>query len=209
MGDVPSEERRVIDELVLFWQSRYEPRELIIHIDRLSSTWGSGIGVDFFRQVYQDLRTNSRGKYTSSSSASEFKQFLETGYHQQAQVYSERQAIAQAQAKAEAERFAQEKAREREEREARERRARADFDLLRNEMAKATTREERVELGRRRDILAREIGYRPNYESVCWNCTRPISSAIHAQCPACTYYICGFCAQCLCGKLIYGRLSTY
>ena len=198
MGDVPSEERRVIDELVKFWQSRYEPRDLVIHIDRLSSTWGSGIGVSFFRQVYEDLHTGKRGEYAVSS-ATEFKQFLETEYIHQAKAYAEHEAQIQAQTKAEAERLAQEKARNREER---EKRAKEDFDALGIVMGETTNRAELVELGRQRTALAQLTGVRYDYESHCFRCTRPISSAIHARCPSCVYYICGYCGACFCNYIL-------
>jgi len=70
---IPFEERRIIDELIELWQTRYEPRDLVTHIDRLSGTWGSGIGASFFRQMYGDLRTDKRSKYAAFS-ASEFRQ---------------------------------------------------------------------------------------------------------------------------------------
>lgn len=195
--DMPSEARRVIDELVKFWQSSYEPHDLIIHIDRLTSTWGSGIGVTFFRQVYNDLRTGKRSNYAAFS-ALEFKQFLETEYSHQAQVHAEHQAIALTQAKAEAERLAQAKAEEREES---ERRARANFDALGKEMEKATTREELVELGRKRAALAQFTGRHFVYKNHCWQCGGPISSEVHAWCPSCTFYICT-CGTCLCGRIL-------
>jgi hypothetical protein len=46
--------------------------------------------------------------------------------------------------------------------------ARADFDALGEEMAKATTREEFVELGRKREDLAPYTGICYPYENVCW-----------------------------------------
>jgi len=80
-----------------------------------------------------------------------------------------------------------------------QRKARADFDALGEEMAKATTRAKLVELGRKRAVLAPHTGVSYNYENHCWNCTAHISSAIHAQCPDCKFYICGSCGSCLCG----------
>ena len=197
LDKIPFEERRVIDELVGLWQTRYEPRDLVTHIDRLSGTWGSGIGASFFRQVYEDLRTDKRSKYAAFF-ASEFKRFLEAEYSQRAQTHAERQA--QAQAKANAERQAQAKAEEREEY---ERRARADFDALGKEMAKATTRAELVELGRKRADLAPHTGVSYVYTNHCWKCKEHISSAIHAQCSGCRFYICSSCDSCLCGSLNY------
>lgn len=217
MNNIPLEEGRVIDELVDFWQTRYEPRDLIIHLDRLSSTWGSGVGVSFFRQVYKDIRGDKRSEYAASS-ASEFKQFLEIEYSRQVQIHTERKAKAQAKSeadrrawmkaeterkareKAEAEHEAQEEAKRREEN---ERRARADFDALGKQMAKATTRVELVELGQKRADLAPLTGVSYSYKNHCWNCQSSISSDVHAQCPACTYYICSSCGSCLCGFLNY------
>ncbi len=81
LDDIPFEERRVIDELVEFWQTGYEPCDLATHIDKLSGVWGSGTGSDFIRQVHKNLRTGKR-RYAS---ASEYKQFLEAVYSRQAQ----------------------------------------------------------------------------------------------------------------------------
>jgi len=215
LDKIPFEERRVIDELVQFWQTGYEPHDLVIHIDRICGSWGSGIGTSFFRQVYKELRTGERSKYAAFS-AIEFKQFLEAEYSQQARIYAKR--LAQAQAEAEAERQAQAKAeaerrvaeakrraeeakRQARAREEYERKARAEFDDLGKEMAKATTRAELVELGRKRADLAPHTGASYVYENYCWNCAAHISSAIHAQCPVCEFYICGSCGSCLCGFL--------
>jgi len=77
-------------------------------------------------------------------------------------------------------------------------RVRAEFDALGKEMAKATTRTELVELGRRRADMASHTGVSYVYENHCWNCRGPISSAIHARCPVCRFYICSSCGACLC-----------
>ncbi len=150
LDDIPFEERRIIDELVNYWQTRYEPRDLTIHIDKLPSTWGQHRVRNFFRQVYEDLCTDQHSKYVAFS-ASKFEGFLETEYSQRAQTHGEHQA----QVKAEAERQAQVEAKEREEY---EKRARADFDALGKEMAKATTRAECVKSGRKRAALEPYIG---------------------------------------------------
>jgi len=215
LNKIPLEERRIIDELVDFWQTRYEPRDLITHLDRLSSSWGSGAGASFFRQVYEDVRSGKRSKYTASS-ASEFKQFLEIEYSRQVQIHVEHKAQAKAKAeadrqawmkaetehkvreRAEAERKAQEEAKRRE---GDERRARADFDALGKQMAKATTRAELVKLGQKRADLAPLTGVSYVYKNHCWKCPNSISSDVHAQCPICTYYICSSCGSCLCGFL--------
>lgn len=205
LDKIPFEEQRVIDEFVDYWQTRHEPRDLATHIDKLPSIFGQHRVRSFFRQVYEDLRTDKRGEYMAFS-ASEFKRFLETTYSQQAQTPAERQAQVeaeakrQAQAKANAERQAQAK----KEREEYERWARADFDALGKEMAKATTRAELVELGRKRADLAPHTGISYVYENHCWNCKGHISSAIHAQCPVCKLYICSSCGSCLCGFLNHG-----
>jgi len=194
--NIPLEEQRVVDELVVFWQTRYESRDLVTHLDRLSGSWGSGIGASFFQKVYEDLRINERGKYTASS-ASEFKRFLEAEYNQQAKVYAEHQAQAQEKADAERQFQAQAKAKEREEF---KRRARADFDALGKKMAKATTRAELVELGRERTKLALYAGFSYVYTNHCWNCHSVISSEINARCPDCKFFICSSCASCFCNK---------
>lgn len=216
MNEIPLEEQRVIDELVQFWQSGYEPRDLITHLDRLSSTWGSGVGVGFFRRVYRDICTGNHSTYITSS-ASEFKRFLEIEYSRQAQIDTElkAQALVKAEAerkarekaeaerrareKAEAERQAQEEAKEREEL---QRRARIDFDILGKEIAKATVRAERIELGRKRADLAKHVGLSFTYVSHCWNCKAPISSNINAQCLDCGYYICNSCTSCFCPRIV-------
>lgn len=181
MDEIPFEERRVIGELVEFWQTHYAPRDLVKHIDRLFDSWGSGIGASFFQQVYEDLRTAKRSDYATFS-ASQFKRFLEVEYSQPAQTHAER--------------LDRTKAKEREEH---ERRARADFDALGKEMAQATTRAELVTLGRKRAYLAPHTGVSYVYENHCWRCKEHISSAIHAQCPSCRFYICSSCGACLCG----------
>src|SRR5207253_5994474 len=116
------------------------------------------------------------------------KQLLEAEYRQvQAKAEAERQAQAKAEAEA--------KAKEREEY---KKRARANFDALGKEMANATTRAERVELGRNRAALAPYTGVSYVYENHCWNCKQPISSAINAQCLGCGFYICSSCGSCFC-----------
>ena len=207
MDNIPYEARYIIDGLVKLCQTCFEPRDLDLFIRR------NGIDASFFQQVYEDLHTDKRGKYTALS-ASEFKRFLEVEYGQQAKAHAEyraqyldtwfNQAKAgaerRAQEKADAERQAQAKAKEREEY---KKKARADFDALGKEMANATTRVELVELGRKRTELAPYTGVSYVYENHCWNCKAHISSAIHAQCPDCTFYICGSCGACLCGFLNY------
>jgi len=214
LDKIPFEEQRIIDELVKLWQTRYEPRDLAMHIDKLPSTLGRHIVRNFFRQVYEDLRTDKRSSYATFSaslsivrdgrpmttdkcsnyaafSASEFKRLLETEYSQWVQTHAEHQALA----KADAEGQAQAKAKEREEY---VRKARADFDALGKEMAKATSRAELVKLGRKRADLAQYIGVSSgDYESHCWrSCPSRISSAVHARCPACGWYICNNCSSC-------------
>ena len=192
LDNIPFEEQRVIDELVGLWRTRYEPRDLVTHLDRLSGSWGSGVGASFFRQVYEDLRTDKRSKYAASSTY-EFKQFLKAEYRLRAKAETERRS--QAQAKADAERLAQtqSKAKEREEF---KRRARADFDALGREIANTTVREELVELGRKRAYLAQYTGDSYVYENVCWCCHSDISSAIHARCSVCGWYMCSIRGSC-------------
>jgi hypothetical protein len=192
LDKIPLEEQRVIDGLVGLWQTHYEPRNLITHLDRLSGSWGSGIGASFFRQVYEDLRTNKRGKYTASS-ASEFKRFLEAEYRQLAKPHTERQA----QAIAEYREWYERRAKAHEEY---VRMARAEFDALGKQMAKATSRAELIELGRKRADLALHTCDSYDYENVCWCCGGRISSGIHAQCKFCKYFICGSCGSCLCNR---------
>lgn len=213
MDRIPLEEQRVIDELVELWKTRCEPRDLIIHIDRLSGSWGSGICTSFFRQVYKDLRSGKRSKYAISS-ASGFKEFLEAEYHQEAKAHAERKAQAQvkaeaerkarlkteaewrAHAKAEAERKALTEAKAVEER---QKRARAEFNALGQRMTIATTREELVKLGRKREYLALYTGDSYVYDRHCWRCKNLISPEIHPRCPDCRRYICGSCDACRCG----------
>lgn len=188
LDNIPLEEQRVIDELVKLWNTHCEPRDLAMHIDKLPSTWGRHIVRNFFRQVYEDLRTNKRSNYTAFS-VSEFKRLLETEYSQRAPL-GERQVWAKADAEAQA------KAKEREEY---VRKARADFDALGEEMTKTTDRKELIEIVRKREDLAPYIGIRHPYENVCWKCHRRISSTIHARCKDCGWYICSSCASCGCG----------
>lgn len=187
MDNIPLEEQHVIDELVGLWQTRNEPRDLLTHI-RGTLKPGSYSVTFFFAQVCDDLRTDKHSKYTASS-ASEFKQFLEAEYRRLDQVNTERQAQAIAEKREEQER----RARIREER---VRRARADFDALGEEMAKATTRAKLVELGRKRADLAPYTGDPHPYENHCWNCPSRISSTIHARCSVCRWYICSNCGSC-------------
>jgi hypothetical protein len=128
---MPFEVRRAIDELVELQQTCYEHSDLHIHIAETFKHGGSSV-IWFFRQVYEDLRTDKRS-ILAAFSASEFKQFFEAEYRRLDQANTERQA----QAKADAERQAQTEAEKREEY---KRRARADFDALGKEMTKATTR---------------------------------------------------------------------
>lgn len=205
MDRIPFEEQRVIDELIVLYQTGYEPSELVIHMDRLSGSWGSGIGSSFFRQVYEDLRKGKLSRYDTFSK-SDFKRFLEAEFSQQAHEHAMRQAQAQAKADAERQAQAQAKLLEREEyerrakaeREENERRAKANFDALGHEMANATTRAELVELGRKRADLAPHTGVIYVYKNHCWKCKAHISSAIHARCPGCKFYICSSCGSCLC-----------
>jgi hypothetical protein len=192
LDKIPFEEQRVIDELVGLWQTRYEPRDLLAHI---RVTWKPGAGrvTWFFAQVRQDLLNDKHSNYDASS-ISQFKHFLETEYRRLDQLNTVRQA----QAKTDAE--AQAKAKEQEEH---ERRAKADFDALGKEMAKATTRAELVELGRKREDLAPHTGDSYVYENHCYNCKRHISSAIHARCSVCGWYICSSCDSCGCGNYSY------
>lgn len=192
LDNIPFEEQRVIDELVEFWQNHYAPRDLITHLDRLSGSWGSGIGASFFQKVYEDLRNNQRSKYYASS-VFKFKQLLEAEYRQLVNPNAERQA--------------QEMVEERERYQRRAlaheeyvRKAKADFDALGKKMAKATSRAELVELGRKRHDLAQHTGDSYDYENVCWCCHGRISSGIHAQCKVCKFYICGSCGSCLCNR---------
>lgn len=181
LEEIPLEERRVIGELVEFWQNHRAPRDLVMHINRLFDTWGSGIGASFFQQVYEDLRDGKRSEYPAFS-VSQFKCFLEAEYSQPDQTHAER--------------LARLKVKEREEH---ERMARTDFDALGEQIAKATTRAELVTLGRKRASLAPQTGISYTYENHCWSCGKHISSAIHAQCPDCKFYICGSCSACFCG----------
>lgn len=173
MNKIPFEERHVIDELVEFWQTRCEPRDLLTHIAG-TLTSGGGEVTWFFAQVRQDLCSDKRSKYAACS-ASEFKQFLEDEYRRLDPANTQRQA-----------------------QEERQKRARASFDALGKEMAKTATRAELVELGRKRANLAPHTGFSYAYINHCWNCKKPISSDINAQCPNCRFYICSSCDSCFC-----------
>lgn len=209
MGNIPLEYQLVIDELVEFWQTHYEPRNLMEHAH---STFRQGCDslTFFFLTVRDDLRTDKRSKYTASS-ALEFRQFLEVEYRRLYQLCAERQA--EAQAKAEAERLAQMKAENERQAQIRaekerlaqmkpenEKRARADFDALGKLMAKATDRKEIMELARKREDLAPYIGILHPYENVCWKCHHRVSSTIHLRCLKCRWLVCSICGSCKCNK---------
>jgi hypothetical protein len=216
LDNIPFEEQRVIDELVELWQTHDEPRDLLAHI---RDTLKTGYSITFF---FAQVR-NDYSKYATSS-ASEFRQFLEDEYRRVAKPYAislaRAKAFDEAQAKAEAERQAEAQAIEAEAelqvqaiaeeceeqerrariREERIRRYRAYFDALGEEMAKTTTREELVALRRKRAAVAQYLGIHP-YENVCWKCHNDISSAIHAQCKVCRWYICSLCGSCNCNRI--------
>jgi len=174
LDKLPFEEQRVIHALVVFWKctrflhlNQVRPSPRILEL-----IYKCSIGIDFFRQVYHDLCSDRRIKYVGFSET-EFKQFLEIEYNQ---PFVEHQAQARAN----------------------QEQARADFDALGKEMAKATSRAELVKLGRKRADLAQYIGVSSgDYESHCWrSCPSRISSAVHARCPACGWYICNNCSSC-------------
>ncbi len=175
LDKLPFEEQRVIHALVVFWKcTRFLHLNQVRPSPRiLELIYKCSIGIDFFRQVYHDLCSDRRIKYVGFSET-EFKQFLEIEYNQ---PFVEHQAQARAN----------------------QEQARADFDALGEEMAKTTDRKERFELGLRREVLAPFTGRIFVYKNHCWCCQGRISSAIHAQCPRCTFYICSSCGNCLCG----------
>ncbi len=204
MDNIPFEDQLVIDELVEFWRTHNEPPDLFDHA-RSTLRQGCNSLTFFFLTVRSDLRTDKRNQYTASS-ALEFRQFLEVECRRLYQPCAERQkAEAQGKEKEREERKrrfhdrfneawkAMGKEKEREER---KRRAREDFDALEIVMAKATTRAELVELGRKRAELVPYTGSKYVYENVCWCCHSRISSAIHARCPDCRWYICSSCGSC-------------
>lgn len=188
MDKFPFEDQLVIDELVEYWQTGKAPVYLYGHIRDTSKPGGRQICL-FFLKVYKDLYTGKRSQYAALS-ASEFKQFLEDEYHPLNKQREEWERLARA-IREENERKA------RAEHEENERKARADFDALGKEMAKATTRKELIELGRKRVALAPYTGTSYVYENHCFRCKRHISSAIHARCPSCGWYICS-CGACGC-----------
>jgi len=205
LDTIPLEEQRIIDELVELWQTHDESCDLLAHI---RNTLKTGYSVTFFfAQVRNDLRTDKHSKYAASS-ASVFRQFLEDEYRRVYQPYAvclaRAKAFDEAQAKADAERLAKIKAeieRQAQLKAENERLARAKFDALGAEMAKATTRAELAELGRKRAYLAQYIVVSPGkYEKHCWNCKSHVSSAIHARCPVCGWYICSSCDACDCNR---------
>lgn len=82
MNEIPFEVRRVINVLVLFWQTcNNQPDRVGLSqtidelIDRCSA------GRSFFRKVYHDLYSDRRSKYAGFSE-SEFIQYLEAEYNQ-------------------------------------------------------------------------------------------------------------------------------
>jgi hypothetical protein len=152
--------------------------------------------------VFEDLCADKRSKYAALS-MSEFELFLRAEYRQQAKLHAERQAQAMAKEREEYERrvLAHED---------RVRRARAEFDALGKEMAKATTRAELVDLERKRADLAQLTGDSYKYETVCWGCGGRISSGINARCRDCGWYICSNCDACGCGYHKYhGYRKSY
>lgn len=184
----------VIFELVEFWHTHREPPNLAMHIDKLPSIWGQHRVRNFFQQTYRDLYTNRHitncGHKYADFSIYTFRNFLETEYYQYAQTYDEQQG----QIRMEIELQAKTKAHEEYQKQARK-----EFEDLGEQMMKATTHAERVELTKKRVALAPRTGlpFRDNYETHCWYCKEQISSMINAQCPECTYYICA-CGACLC-----------
>ena len=130
------------------------------------------------------------------------------------ETYVERQARVKAQTQKEEEWEAKKEARANEyaksiaQARANRERARADFDALGEEMAKATTRAELVELGRRREDLATYTGNSYTYENVCWCCGGRISSAIHARCPVCRWFMCSKRGSCGCGYYGYSNVTV-
>lgn len=196
MDTITLKEQLIIDELVEFWQTHNEPRDLFAHI--CDATLQGFYSLNYFLlTVRTDLRTDKRSKYAASS-AFEFRQFLEVEYRRLYQSCAER--LAEAQAKAEAERLAQMKAENE-----RQAQIRADFDALGELMAKTSDRKESMVLARKREDLAPYTGRIFVYENHCWKCKKDISSAIHARCKVCGWYICSTCASCGCGyKEFYG-----
>lgn len=186
MDRIPSDVQQVIDELVKFQHTRREPNMLAKHLNWLPQG-GNGVGAKFFREIYDILRTDA--DQLKHYSESEFKQNLKEEYHQLAEA--ERQAEAERRAwwREEFERLTKEK-------DDHKKKARAEFDALGKEMAKATTHAKLVELGRKRVKLAPYTGFSYVYENHCWQCHTHISSKIHARCPECRWYICSSCSSC-------------
>lgn len=219
----PFKEQRVIDELVEFWQTHNEPRDLTARIcDTLNL--GSTSVTSFLAKVRDDLRNNKHSNYTATS-ASEFRQFLEDEYRPYAERHAKRQAQleagakafdeahatewaedmmkaeleCQAQAKAaEAKRLAEAQAK----RDEYVRKARAEIDVLGMLMVKTPDPNKRRELGRKRVALAQSIGIHlyGEYRNHCWSCKMLISSEINVRCPSCTLFICNYCGACFCNR---------
>jgi hypothetical protein len=124
------------------------------------------------------------------------------------QTYAERQARIKAQAQKDEEAAERIKAKRLAFREsmveriaqarANQERARADFDALGEEMAKATNRKERIELGRQLKAIAPNTGVSYVPEKHCKNCFVGISKAINPQCLDCKGFICINCECCFC-----------
>lgn len=172
--DISYEYRKIIDDLVEFQRTRCEPRYLAIRIEKLFSPQGYKVGAIFFRKLLGELHTS---KYEAHSE-SVFRKGIEKRFNQLLQQHFKQRAENLLQA--------QEEARKR-------------FGILGKEMAQATAREKRVEIARERAILAPSTGDYFPYENHCWHCPSDISSAIHARCPNCRWYICGSCGSCKSG----------
>lgn len=173
------------------------------------------VPASFFRKRHEELMRGKNSIYAALSGSGR-KKFIEIEYHLEkeraeaerqekirADIELSRKAKEKRQAAKEAERQAQEKAEaghrawwatENE----RRKRIISEFESLRIQIPKATTREELVELSKKLSKLAPQTGVSYKYTSHCWNCKEHISSAIHAQCPGCKYYICGSCGACFC-----------
>jgi hypothetical protein len=195
--NIPFEEQCLIDELVEFWRTHDEPRDLDTHLrgtlkpGHYSAAW-------FLFEVRDDLRTDKHSKYAASSTF-EFRQFLEAKYRRVAKPYLERLARDRAfdEAQAETERQARVKA-EAKEREENQRWLRDYSDDIRKEMAKTTDREKRIELGLKLNAITPYTGVSYVPERHCKNCSTGISSAINPRCPSCKGYICLNCLSCFC-----------
>ena len=166
MSQVPVDEKRVINALVVCWGLWHNKSfdQIIPAPSIVELIVRCRVGNVFFMKVYRDLRLGSSGKYANYTEL-DFKRFLQTEYRRPVQVSQENPALWLAEAQ-----------------EDYNRRTRAESDWLEVEPTWAQS----VQLGPKRK----------KYENVCWRCHSHISSDELKRCSDCGWYICGNCGSC-------------